>query len=335
MIRIIVTATAALAAATLLGGAPPAHAAAAPDLDAVTALTADHTRTAGYHRGTDGTVVVNVTDRAAFDAVHAAGATPRLVNRSWRDLRQIVEGHDPGIAGTAWSIDVTTNQIVIDADPSVTREAMARLATAAAQTNGAARLRQLASPLRRFSTGGDAVFGGGVRCSLGFNVRSGSTYSFLTAGHCGAIADEWFIDQQQSRKIGDTSASSFPGNDYAIVRYRAGAAAPAGTVGAQDITAAADPVMGQPVTRRGSTTGVRSGTVTGLNSTVHYDTGETVTGLIRTNICAESGDSGGPLYTGTTALGLTSGGSGDCQSGGTTFYQPVTEALAAYGVTVF
>ena len=35
------------------------------------------------------------------------------------------------------------------------------------------------------------------------------------------------------------------------------------------------------------------------------------------------------------AIGLTSGGSGDCRSGGTTFFQPVTEALATYGVEVY
>lgn len=52
-------------------------------------------------------------------------------------------------------------------------------------------------------------------------------------------------------------------------------------------------------------------------------------------MCAEPGDSGGPLYDGTKALGLTSGGSGDCSSGGTTFFQPVTEAASVYGVTVY
>ena len=61
----------------------------------------------------------------------------------------------------------------------------------------------------------------------------------------------------------------------------------------------------------------------------------TVTGLIRTNVCAEGGDSGGPLFAGTTALGLTSGGSGNCSSGGTTFFQPVNEVLSRYGVSVY
>jgi streptogrisin D len=74
--------------------------------------------------------------------------------------------------------------------------------------------------------------------------------------------------------------------------------------------------------------------VTALNATVNYPQG-TVTGLIRTTVCAEPGDSGGSLYAGTSALGLTSGGSGNCSSGGTTFFQPVTEPLSVFGVSVY
>jgi streptogrisin D len=74
--------------------------------------------------------------------------------------------------------------------------------------------------------------------------------------------------------------------------------------------------------------------VNAVNATVTYPQGQ-VTGLIRTNVCAEPGDSGGSLFAGTTALGMTSGGSGDCTAGGTTFFQPVTEALAVFGVTIY
>jgi hypothetical protein len=80
---------------------------------------------------------------------------------------------------------------------------------------------------------------------------------------------------------------------------------------------------------------VHTGTVTALNVTVHYVGGGTVRQMIQTNVCAEPGDSGGPLYAQTVALGLTSGGSGNCRTGGTTFFQPVTEALSKYGVSVF
>jgi hypothetical protein len=64
---------------------------------------------------------------------------------------------------------------------------------------------------------------------------------------------------------------------------------------------------------------------------VNYPEG-TVTGLIETNVCAEPGDSGGPLFSDGIALGVTSGGSGDCTTGGTTFFQPVTAALTRLNV---
>ena len=109
-----------------------------------------------------------------------------------------------------------------------------------------------------------------------------------------------------------------------------------GTVaGNQDITTAANAFVGESVSRTGSTTGTHSGTVQALNVTVRYQGGGVVRGLVQTNVCAEPGDSGGPFYDGTKALGLTSGGSGDCKKGGTTFFQPVIPALQAYGVSVY
>jgi S1-C subfamily serine protease len=166
-------------------------------------------------------------------------------------------------------------------------------------------------------------------------VRSGSTYFFLTAGHCTDLAVEWFADANHNTKLGDRAGSSFPGNDYGIVRYTNTSITISGTAGGQDIVSAANAYVGEPVTRRGSTTGIHSGTVTALNVTVHYVGSGTVRGMIQTNVCAEPGDSGGPLYDRTIALGLTSGGSGNCRTGGTTFFQPVTEALGRYGVSVF
>ena len=136
--------------------------------------------------------------------------------------------------------------------------------------------------------------------------------------------------------LGTTAGSSFPGNDYGIVRYTNGSVDKSGTVGSVDITSAGTPSVGTTVYRRGSTTGTHSGRVTALNATVNYGGGDIVSGLIQTTVCAEPGDSGGPLYSNSgIAYGLTSGGSGDCTYGGTTFFQPVTEALNAYGVHVY
>lgn len=75
------------------------------------------------------------------------------------------------------------------------------------------------------------------------------------------------------------------------------------------------------------------GEVTALNASVHYQEGS-VNGLIQTTVCWEPGDSGGSLYSSNGAYGLTSGGSGDCDSGGQTFFQPVKEALQDYPVKI-
>ena len=66
---------------------------------------------------------------------------------------------------------------------------------------------------------GDAIYGGQYRCSLGFNVVQGSTYYLLTAGHCGKLAKTWYTNSSHTSLIGATAGYSFPGNDYALVRY--------------------------------------------------------------------------------------------------------------------
>ena len=121
-------------------------------------------------------------------------------------------------------------------------------------------------------------------------------------------------------------------DDYGIVHYEADGIHVFGTVAgtSQFITGAGDAFVGESVRRSGSTSGVHGGTVTALNATVTYSDGKTVNGLIQTNVCAEPGDSGGPLYSGSTGLGLTSGGNGNCSIGGTTFFQPVAPIMQGY-----
>ncbi|MET7365178.1 S1 family peptidase [Streptomyces sp. NPDC005566] len=239
------------------------------------------------------------------------------------------------IAGTAWNIDPATKRLVVTVDSTVSQAEINRIKESAGANAGALDIERAPGTFSKLISGGDAIYASSWRCSLGFNVRSGSTYYFLTAGHCTDGAGTWWSNSGHTTVLGTTSGSSFPTNDYGIVRYTNTSVTKSGTVGSQDITSAANATVGMSVTRRGSTTGTHSGSVTGLNATVNYGGGDIVYGMIRTNVCAEPGDSGGPLYSGTRAIGLTSGGSGNCSSGGTTFFQPVTEALSAYGVSVF
>jgi len=208
---------------------------------------------------------------------------------------------------------------------------LATLSRATGSNAAALQIQRTAGVFTPLLSAGDAIYGSRYRCSLGFNVVSGSTYYFLTAGHCGKLEKTWWTSSSRTTLIGPTVNFSFPGNDYALVRYdNTSLTHPGGYT-------VADPFVGESVTRKGSTTGTRTGTVTALNVTVRYSghPGGTVSGLTQTNACAEGGDSGGPFYDGSRALGLTSGGSGDCRSGGITFFQNAREAANAYGVTIF
>ncbi|MFG3496489.1 S1 family peptidase [Streptomyces sp. NPDC047928] len=245
------------------------------------------------------------------------------------------------VPGTAWYTDAASGKLVVTADSTVTAAELAQIKKAAGDRADALEIKRTPGTFNKLIAGGQAIYAaGGGRCSLGFNVRSGSgAYYALTAGHCTNIASTWYTNSGQSTLLGSRAGSSFPGNDYGIIRH-SNASAADGRVylyngSYRDITSAGNAYVGQSVQRSGSTTGLRSGTVTGLNATVNYGGGDVVYGMIQTNVCAEPGDSGGSLFSGTTALGLTSGGSGNCSSGGTTFFQPVTEALSAYGVSVF
>jgi streptogrisin D len=328
----VVAALAAPAAQAAPSAAAPA--AATADVQSVALATALGAKSVGSYVDSAGKLVVNVTDQASAAEVRASGATPKLVAHSAAQLASIQASFlsAPRVVGSAWGVDPVTNQVVLSLPAGAKGAAVSALKAAAARAGSAARVETLSTPVTHLISGGDAILTSSARCSLGFNVRSASgTNYFLTAGHCTNIGATWRTSS--GALIGSRVASSFPGNDYGVVQYT-GTVTASGTVGSQDITSSGTPTVGSTVTRRGSTTGIHSGTVQQLNATVVYAEG-TVTGLIRTTVCAEPGDSGGPLYRTTTAFGLTSGGSGNCTSGGITFFQPVTEPLGRFGLHVF
>ncbi|MFI9201244.1 S1 family peptidase [Streptomyces sp. NPDC053048] len=286
-----------------------------------------------YYDAATKRLVVGVTDRAAADRVRAAGAEARFVPNSAADLDAARRTLDDraAVPGTAWSVDPRANKVVVTVDSTVKGAALAKVEKAVADLGNKATLKRTGGELRPLIAGGDAIWGSGVRCSLGFNVSKGGKPYFLTAGHCGNASSTWSGSQGGSR-IGTVEKSSFPGNDYALVRYTATTDHPSSVDlydgGSQSISKAGEATVGEKVRRSGSTTQVHDGEVTGLNVTVNYQEGQ-VRGLIGTTVCAEPGDSGGALFDGDTALGLTSGGSGNCSSGGETFFQPVPAALKA------
>ena len=167
-----------------------------------------------------------------------------------------------GVDGIAWYTDAASGRVVVTADSSVSGAEIAMLRHAAGANAGALRIDRAKGEFSPLLSAGDAIYGGRYRCSLGFNVVSGSTYYFLTAGHCGSLADTWFTNSAHTTLIGPTINYSFPGNDYALVRYdNTSLTHPGGFT-------VADPVVGESVTRKGSTTGTHTGTVTALDVSV-------------------------------------------------------------------
>ncbi|MFC4145409.1 S1 family peptidase [Micromonospora mangrovi] len=284
------------------------------------------------------TLTVAVADPAKAARVTAAGAVPKRVDRGVRELDAVKGRLDavgrqatPDIAG--WYVDVTTNSVVVLAQPGA-EAAGRRLAEAGGVPAGSVRVqttREAPRPLFDVR-GGDAFFiNNAGRCSVGFSVVGG----FVTAGHCGRPGDRTTGANRVAQ--GTFTASSFPGDDWAVVQVN-GDWTPQGVVndfngGTVPVNGATEAPVGASVCRSGSTTGTHCGVIQAKNATVNYPEG-TVTGLTRTNVCAEPGDSGGAWLSGDQAQGVTSGGSGDCTQGGVTFFQPVTEILQRNNLTL-
>ncbi|PPJ32617.1 protease [Nocardia nova] len=164
-------------------------------------------------------------------------------------------------------------------------------------------------------------------CSTGFNGvdRNGNPVN-ITAGHCdpnipaaGTANAPGMFELLPGNHIGSQLGSfqkSILGNqDYSIVSIDAGSrdrfannlvrvpgAAPIA------ITGVADPVVGAPVCKSGSRTGFSCGVVNAVDQTVQVGDRD-LTQAFSANICALPGDSGGPIVTGTMALGISSASS--------------------------
>lgn len=294
------------------------------------------------------TLNVAVTDEALVADVTAAGATPAVVATSFGKLEEAKQALDnmdieqpstltsesaeSGIA--TYFVDVAANKLVIEALAGSTAHAES-LAAQVGLAENEFEVVTVESMPTTFATvrGGDPYYiNNAARCSIGFAVTTG----FVSAGHCGTSGSS--ATTTSGAALGTFSGSVFPGSaDMSYIRTVSGTTlqgivyAYGGTnIAISGSTATA---TGGSICRSGSTTGVHCGTVRALGATVNYAEGR-VTGLTQTNVCAEPGDSGGSFYTGGQAQGVTSGGSGDCSSGGTTYFQPVNEILSTYGLTL-
>ncbi|AWS43366.1 S1 family peptidase [Streptosporangium sp. 'caverna'] len=286
------------------------------------------------------TLVVATTTAADATQITDLGARAEIVRRSLMDLQAIKKKIDDAFArhpyaGSVRYIDTTTNKVVVLAEESATAVALIK---AIAVDRAAVKI---VSSTERPQTMHDLVGGqsysiGAIgRCSTGFSVIGKTTKGFLSAGHCGKAGS---ITTGANRvPQGVVHASTFPGSDFSYITTNSlWTPTPNTDNGAGSMVSIAgsrQAIKGASVCRSGATTGWRCGTIQQFNASVTYPQGS-VSGLTRTDVCAESGDSGGPFISIDQAQGITSGASGNCAVGGFTYFQPVNEILTTYDLSL-
>jgi hypothetical protein len=284
-----------------------------------------------------GKLVVALTDQTTARAVRATGAETTTATHSAASLNSVKNRIDAlSVAGavpaavTSWHVDPRGGSVVIDVQEGANVDAFLAKASAAGPVTVNTKAVQAPQTFAAGTVGGDPYYTGNVRCSIGFSVQGG----FVTAGHCGA-AGQTVYGWDRSYQ-GQFIGSSFPGNDYAYVQtgggwWNAPVVLGWGTVSDALVRGSWEAPVGTSVCRSGSTSHWHCGVIETRNETINYAQGA-VYQMSGTSVCAEGGDSGGSFITGDQAQGVTSGGYGNCTSGGRTWFQPVNEILSVYGL---
>ncbi|WPO70713.1 S1 family peptidase [Streptomyces sp. KN37] len=284
-----------------------------------------------------GRLTVAVTERRAVSDVRDTGADVRLVEHSDAALdaaKNRVDKFKAPSGVASWRVDPRANRVVVDVVAGHRGDNDVSAFLRRARATAPIRVDTVPEAPRTYAAGtvgGDPYYTGNVRCSIGFSVHGG----FVTAGHCGkagAAVRGW-----DGSAIGAFQGSSFPDNDYAWVSVGNGwwtvpVVLGWGTVPDQLVRGSAEAPVGASICRSGSTTKWHCGRLLAKNETVNYSDGTVVHQLTKTSVCAQGGDSGGSFISGDQAQGVTSGGWGNCTSGGETWFQPVNEILQRYGL---
>ncbi|WP_031482320.1 alpha-lytic protease prodomain-containing protein [Streptomyces bicolor] len=290
---------------------------------------------------TSAELTVATTHAADVSAIEAQGAKAAVVKRPLTELQSVKSKLDATARKVktrdtpVWYVDVPANRVVVQA---IKRSAATAFIEAADLQGKGVGIRVSAVRPRLLAdvVGGDAYYiESSARCSVGFSVTKDDQQGFASAGHCGNRGDSTagynLADQ------GTFQASTFPRKDMSWIAVNSDWTTTADVKGAggqrTQVTGSVQALVGASICRSGSTTGWHCGTISQHDTSVSYAQG-TVNGVTETTVCAEPGDSGGPYISGTQAQGVTSGGSGNCTNGGTTFYQPINPILSDFGLVL-
>jgi streptogrisin C len=293
----------------------------------------------------NGRLMVAVANETAAAEVRAAGAIPQYVVRDQQQLDHLLARVDR-IARTqrglqSWGIDPVTNSVVVKSRTAT--EAFAGLGDGVRVVRVRTDFRQQSGEMNP----GDPWWPGTeTNCSVGFPATDGQQAVFLTAGHCTNDANQaaYGASGQTNRigtsNVGGTRSINAREGDMGVVSVTEPGWTTSPNVNtwgspAVTVTGAADAIVGDTVCHSGNTApNWECGTVTAVNQSIDYGN-VVIDGLTTTTACSEGGDSGGAWLRGNQAVGLHSGGNSTCSpNADNSIFQPVTEALAKWNLTL-
>lgn len=164
----------------------------------------------------------------------------------------------------------------------------------------------------------------GSICSMGFRTKYNGKNGYVTAGHCVYLGVEF--NDNRVMPTGQVKIYSFKNNgnaDYAFIETSSYTPSNRLAYGKNNmnlyqmdlIVSSSSPtiVVGTAIAKVGQTTKYTAGKITNLSFTATYNLGITINNLIKADLKADSGDSGGAVFipkTNNTALpiGIISGG---------------------------
>ncbi|GHC88749.1 S1 family peptidase [Streptomyces flavofungini] len=324
-------------------------------------LRQDGVRTDGAFFDAKGTLTVNVGAAREAKKVKATGLTARIPGRGEAELTRITAALDTAAAkrvpsGVAsWEADLASDTVKVTVTDSATPAARAFLkkargygdAVRIVKSDRELQAKAAVAPGSRMNINNNP----GSWCSVGFGAKNSAGRQYLvTAGHCVTGNPGLYFD---GSKFASGSTTRFvlgrDSVDMGLATVDAGSSitTSVGTWGngaSVAVRGSQRAAVGASLCKSGSTTGWTCGKVNAYDVTVTYtdrnggpDT--VVTGLGRSTVCVEGGDSGGAYIAGNQAQGMTSGGPTDQSCGGvndqgSSYFQPLDDTLRHYGLTL-
>ncbi|MEU1276399.1 S1 family peptidase [Streptomyces sp. NPDC005799] len=276
----------------------------------------------------NGTLRASVLNKAGEQAAHAAGATPKLVAFSTKDLeaaqdtlaQDVKDNPPPGFRGASFEIDPAKGKVIAQymfdgANPVVPTAAtrLGNIVNASAETGGLATQEDVG--IAGASMAGVTEGKGGpfiTNCTAAWAVDIADPNGgvpgngVMTAGHCFDVDD----DPQKTEYDIDTTAAGNTqakgefftfgaAGDYGYLRLQRDRGTTVMPNSGNVVEAIEEPVVGATVCKDGAETGETCGQIKRVGVTLitrHGDVNFLVKGMVRTDYCAIVGDSGAPVY---------------------------------------